>query len=232
VPPTPSDGGEGRGPYVPRPVGIHYAMPHVGEGLLWVAETWGLDTGCLADANRSENPDTLAAGEVLTIPAHCRAESGPRGDLVFTANTQGTGLRAFALRQDGAFLRPTPGEVEKLCAEGNGSPRLPSKSPDGTWIAEIETTESASAPRFGELSIRRTGESETTFPVIDEPCAAEPVWSPNGMYLAFRSTCGEPKREQIWVVPAPHVRPPALSGHLAIDLPGIRQLRCWAKESP
>jgi hypothetical protein len=168
---------------------------------------------------------------VLEIPANCPVEGGLVDGLVFNANVDGSGLSAFALREQGVALSPEAGEATALCGGELGDLNRTRLSPDG-WIASLEEAQSPDGFPVGDLWISHAEDPGIAYRFTDGQCAADPVWSPNGNYLAFKSTCQDAVEGAIWIVPAPHVvdrdlADPVGAGHLSIDLPGIERLLCW-----
>lgn len=217
--------------FEPEPVVMKYRIPPVGQGLDWIAATWGFDAGCIAQANNIVDHNSVRAGEVLTMPADCLMESGPVGELVFTGETESAGFVAFALQGDGATLRPIRGEIASLCGDKLRESQE-AQSPDGKWMASIQDEFGQPAAEVGNLWIREAAGGGTPYLITADQCAADPVWSLDGQYLAFKTTCQDAPDGAIWIVPAPQVvadpvTQPTEAGHLSIDLPGIDHVCCW-----
>jgi Tol biopolymer transport system component len=141
-------------------------------------------------------------------------------------------------------LRQTQGGAI-LASIPNNSPAIfathPELSPDGTRLANVETTNVAWDFQVydGSIVTRTFDASTNTFGAIqtlvpNAPGASNfyPSWSPDGQWLLFTRTTGNSYSDdsaQVWVVKADGSQPPI---KLAAAGPAAQQMNSWARWAP
>jgi hypothetical protein len=226
---------------------MSYEMPPVGRGLEWVIETWRANMRCITETNGVPDPGKIQAGRPLTIPGSCldTDSDGLTGWVIFAADSQTE--RRFALNIKTGEVFSIGGEDAVFCDTRSEESSHSIESPDGEWIAYIDTQEGTTVSRFGDLWVE-SREGAPSHQLTFGYCAADPVWSPNGRYIAFTSQCEVTIRQDsglgelhwqyrdglsdIWVIPAPETVSesvePAKAGHIVlIEGPGLERVYCW-----
>ncbi len=150
------------------------------------------------------------------------ATLAPTGDKMVTVTNGQMSLRAVA---DGSVLATIPNSPGLLATE-------PELSPDGQWLANVETSSLASdaPPDNGAIVVRSFGSATNTFGAIttvlpigtDGVSSFYPSFSPDGQWIAVaRAAGGENAYNNfgLWVIKADGSLPP-VELHLANIAPG------------
>jgi protein phosphatase len=193
----------GQAPTAPGAIGaMTYTIPP-GVVLGLVAEWWGIDQDCLVGANEAvEDPNDVWAGTVLRIPGGCLNGRGLAGQVCFVTGPEADPAPYCADIASGSMAQDTGGPAAIPCHTRPHT--LPVASPDGEWQATIVSSDPVTPVVFGDLWVSPAGEDPQGAGAVQltfEECAADPVWSPDGAYIAFASACkvtGEIAGEMVW----------------------------------
>ncbi len=151
------------------------AAPLGGENVVWVSDAGGID-GLEISAVAGGQSRRLAAGDLWVVDD---LAASPDGAWVATAGADG------AMR----LTNVESGETREIDRSHHDAPRHPSWSPDSRWLAWSHA--GANDPdSLGHLRQIRLAEVATGRVVEATPSRfadTEPVWTPDGRYLAFLS---------------------------------------------
>jgi serine/threonine protein phosphatase PrpC len=217
----------------------YVAVP--GDTLWYIEQRWGIRTGCISETNTIEDPDALSPGDALTIPVDCLTGEGLTGQIIFTNGPETGSPVTYVLDiMSGTTTLATAEQISHWTPAPRELPR-PAPLPNDDRVARVQAKDGTSPLRFGNLWIRSSTGEQQRYQLTSGSCAADPVWAPNGRYIAFTSVCtveisGEEsvwshvdRPSDIWVVPARKIsdEPQDASYIVLVAEPPSKEILAW-----